>query len=81
VNVHDRKEQQVRALLEGPHQVVPVDLAARAAERGRRILRTRRTVHTALWLLLLAALVTAVVLAVTAWPDPTPLQTTPTVGF
>ena len=76
----DRKEEHVRRLLDGPHPPVPVDLAARAAERGRRLLRRRRTVHAALWVLLFAALVTAVVLAITAWPTPDPLQTTPSFG-
>ncbi|MCM2421285.1 hypothetical protein C8250_026735 [Streptomyces sp. So13.3] len=75
----DRKEEEVRRVLDTPHPYVPADLAERAAERGRRILRRRRVVHQLLWLLLVAAIVTGVVFAVLEWPDPQPLDTTPPV--
>jgi ferric-dicitrate binding protein FerR (iron transport regulator) len=65
----NRRDDEVRRLLNTPHPAVPVDLAARAVQRGRRIVRRRRVEHTALWLLLLAAAVTGIVLAVLAWPD------------
>ena len=60
----DRKEAEVRRMLDVPHPAAPPDLAERAMARGRRLLRRRRALH-ALWALLLAAaVVTAVVLAV-----------------
>ncbi|MDX6329850.1 MAG: hypothetical protein QOI83_2233 [Streptomycetaceae bacterium] len=73
----DRDEEQVRRLLGGPRSVVPADLAERAADHGRRILRRRRAVHTVLWLLLLAAVIAAAVLLTLWWPSPAPLETTP----
>ncbi|MFF5769123.1 hypothetical protein ACFY8V_02935 [Streptomyces californicus] len=55
----DPREEQVRRMLDGPHPVLPPDLAARAAHRGGRRLRWRRAAHrTAVWLL--AALLVAV---------------------
>jgi len=69
----NRRDAEVRRLLDTPHPVVPLDLAARARARGRRIVRRRRAVHTVLWALLFAATVTGVVLAILAWPNhPTP---------
>ncbi|MFE9258950.1 hypothetical protein [Streptomyces sp. NPDC006879] len=58
----DRKEVEVRRLLEGPRPAVPADLATTAATQGRRLLRRRRTLHRLGWLLLLAA-----VSAFTVW--------------
>jgi ferric-dicitrate binding protein FerR (iron transport regulator) len=77
----DRKEEQVRRLLDTPHPAVATDLAARAADRGRRLLRRRRSAHLVLWVLLLAAVITAVVLLAMWWPTPDPLDTTPSTGF
>jgi ferric-dicitrate binding protein FerR (iron transport regulator) len=57
-----RKEAQVRALLEGPHPVVPAGLAAAAAAHGRRLLRRRRALRRFGWTLLCAA-----ALAFTVW--------------
>ncbi|MCX5142489.1 MULTISPECIES: hypothetical protein [unclassified Streptomyces] len=57
-----RKEDEVRRMLENPRPQVPAELAARAAERGGRLLRRRR-VLTRLWLLT----ATAVVVAFTVW--------------
>ncbi|MEU6630534.1 hypothetical protein ABZ905_19970 [Streptomyces parvus] len=48
----DPREEQVRRMLDGPHPVVPPDLAARAVRHGGRRLRLRRAAHrTAGWLL------------------------------
>ncbi|MFJ3172887.1 hypothetical protein ACIPJK_19210 [Streptomyces roseus] len=57
MSAHDRKEDQVRRLLEGPRPVVPVGLAASAAARGDRLLRRRRALRRAGWTLLAAAAV------------------------
>ncbi|MEU4092668.1 hypothetical protein [Streptomyces sp. NPDC026673] len=74
---YDRKEDEVRRLLDGAHAAVPVDLAPRAAERGRRVLARRRVLHGVLWTLLVVGIVTALVLATLWWPSPEPLGTTP----
>lgn len=68
-------------MLGGAHPVVPADLADRAADQGRRLLRRRRAFHAVLAVVLLAALVAGIALAMTAWPSPDPLTTTPTVGW
>ena len=68
----NRRDDEVRRLLDTPHPVVPVDLGARAMVRGRRIVRRRRTVHTVLWALLVAAIVAGAVLAILTWPDRPP---------
>ena len=71
----NRRDDEVRRLLDTPHPVVPLDLAARAMVRGRRIVRRRHTTYTVLWALLFAAAVTGIVLAVLFWPEP-PASTT-----
>lgn len=65
----NRRDDEVRRLLDTPHPAVPAGLVARATVRGRRTLRRRRFVHHVLWVLLLAAVVSGIVLAVLAWPD------------
>lgn len=65
----NRRDDEVRRLLDTPHPVVPVDLAARAAVRGRRILHRRRITHAVLWTLVVAAAVAGIVLAVMLWPN------------
>ncbi|MGW2471996.1 hypothetical protein [Streptomyces sp. NPDC001665] len=73
-----RREDEVRRMLEGPHPQVPVDLSARAAERGGRLLRRRRALRR-LWVMALVAAVTAFTvwaLAVRPWEAP-PAETTP----
>jgi hypothetical protein len=70
--VPNRRDDEVRRLLDTPHPMVPVDLAARAVLRGRRILRRRRAVHAVLWILLAAAVVAGIVLAVVFWPHASP---------
>ncbi|MEE1741828.1 hypothetical protein [Streptomyces sp. BE147] len=74
----DRKVDQVRRMLAGPHPRVPADLAVRAAEKGARLLRRRRTVHRlAMCLLALAVTAFAVWAAVEQpWAIP-PAETTP----
>lgn len=78
ISITARKEQAVRDLLDGPHPAVPPQLAELAAERGRRLLRRRRLLRGAVWLLLLAALVALTVWAAVsgAWVD-RPAETTP----
>lgn len=74
-----RKEDEVRRMLEAcPRPQVPAELAARAAERGARLLRRRRVLHR-LWLATAVAAVVAItVWAVVAqpWQVP-PAETTP----
>ncbi|MEV6552592.1 hypothetical protein AB0M57_28360 [Streptomyces sp. NPDC051597] len=60
----DRKEAEVRRLLDGPHPPVPPELAVRAAELGRRLLRRRQAARRLMWLVILAA---AAVFTVWAW--------------
>lgn len=73
----DRKESEVRRMLDVPHPPVPPDLAERAMVRGRRILHRRRVRHTILWLLLIAAVAAAVVTAVVYGDSGRPLLVTP----
>ncbi|WP_338932007.1 hypothetical protein WEB32_21595 [Streptomyces netropsis] len=57
MSAHDRKEEEVRRMLGLGHPRVPPELAARAAARGRGILRARRAVRAVAWVLLLIAVV------------------------
>uniref|UniRef100_A0AAU2JVB3 Uncharacterized protein n=1 Tax=Streptomyces sp. NBC_00049 TaxID=2903617 RepID=A0AAU2JVB3_9ACTN len=68
----DRKEAQVRQLMEGPYPVVPVGLAAGAAARGDRLLRRRRVLRRFGWAVLFAAVVAFTVWAalVRPWAAP-----------
>jgi hypothetical protein len=75
----NRRDDEVRRLLDTPHPMVPLDLASRAMARGRRIVRRRRTVHAVLWTLLVVAVAAGIVLAVLAWPDH-PASTVPSDG-
>ncbi|MFG1810645.1 hypothetical protein [Streptomyces sp. NPDC049040] len=65
----NRRDDEVRRLLDTPHPVVPAGLVALATERGRRTVRRRRLLRHALWVLLLAAVAAGIVLAVLTWPD------------
>lgn len=65
----NRREEEVRRLLDTAHPQVPADLAQRAAAHGRRVLRRRRVAHRVLWVLLVAVLTTAMLFAALAWPD------------
>ncbi|MET9323273.1 hypothetical protein ABZX75_24175 [Streptomyces sp. NPDC003038] len=51
----DRKEAQVRRLLEGPYPAVPAGFAADAAAHGDRLLRRRRALRRVGWAVLFAA--------------------------
>ncbi|MEC4017171.1 hypothetical protein [Streptomyces sp. H27-D2] len=74
----DRKEDEVRRMLDGPHPPVPPELAQRATERGRRMARRRRVARIVLWLLLTAALTALALWAATDQPWlPPPADTTP----
>lgn len=65
----NRRDDEVRQLLDTPHPVVPAGLVAGATARGRRTLRRRRLVRHVLWVLLAAAVVAGIVLAVLTWPE------------
>ncbi|MET7618240.1 hypothetical protein [Streptomyces sp. NPDC005408] len=74
----ERKEAEVRRMLETRHPPVPADLAARATEHGTRLLRRHRALRRALWLLLVAAVIAFAVWAAVAQPWATsPADTTP----
>jgi hypothetical protein len=69
VRAPNRRDDEVRQLLDTPHPAVPADLVARATVRGRRTVRRRRVRRQVLWVLLVAAVVAGIVLAVLAWPE------------
>ncbi|THA75076.1 hypothetical protein E6R60_18760 [Streptomyces sp. A0642] len=78
-----RKEDEVRRMLEASRPQVPAGLAARAAERGARLLRRRRVLRR-LWLLAAAGAVVAfTVWAVVAepWQAPPATTTPPLEGW
>ncbi|MEU0375279.1 hypothetical protein ABZ070_35060 [Streptomyces sp. NPDC006283] len=62
MNGPERKEDEVRRMMDGPHPAVPAGLGRLAAEQGARLLRRRRALHRMLLVLLVAA-----VIAFTAW--------------
>ncbi|MFB6823404.1 hypothetical protein ACFCXA_17665 [Streptomyces virginiae] len=74
--IPDRKEAQVRQLLQGPYPPVPTGLAAGAAARGDRLLRRRRAVRRLGWAVLFAAAVAFVV-----WASLTHPWTAPPTGI
>ncbi|MER7787504.1 hypothetical protein [Streptomyces sp. NPDC097640] len=76
----DRKEDEVRRMLDGPYPAVPPDLPGRAATRGRRMLRRLRAVRAAGWVLLISAVIAFAVWAaiVQPWTIP-PTDTSPPV--
>ncbi|TQK52223.1 hypothetical protein FBY35_2651 [Streptomyces sp. SLBN-118] len=74
----ERKEAEVRRMLETPHPPVPTDLAARAAEHGARLLRRHQALRRAVWLMLVAAVIAFAVWAMVAQPwVVAPSDTTP----
>ncbi len=73
----DRKESEVRRLLDVPHPPVPPDLADRAMARGRRLIRRRRALRTAAWLVLSAAALAALVALIVHWRATQALDATP----
>jgi hypothetical protein len=72
VRAPNRRDDEVRQLLDTPHPVVPAGLVAGATARGRRTVRRRRLVRHVLWVLLVAAVAAGIVLAVLTWPDRQP---------
>ncbi|MCT4355625.1 hypothetical protein M5362_21035 [Streptomyces sp. Je 1-79] len=74
---HEDKEDEVRRMLEAPHPQVPADLAARAVERGARLLHRDRAVRRALWALLVVAALAFAVWASVTEPWHVPPETTP----
>jgi ferric-dicitrate binding protein FerR (iron transport regulator) len=62
VRFPDRKETEVRRMLDGPGAPLPPDLAARAVDSGARLLRRRHAVRAVLWCVTICA-----VLAFAAW--------------
>ncbi|GAA0580202.1 hypothetical protein [Streptomyces crystallinus] len=83
MSMPDRKEAEVRRILEGPHPTVPAELAVRSAELGLRLLRRRQAARRLMWLVIVAA---AVVFAVWAsrvhpWVAPPSTVAPPVEGF
>ncbi|MFD6289176.1 hypothetical protein [Streptomyces sp. NPDC060205] len=74
----NRREADVRRILEEPQPPVPPDLYTEAVRRGGRMLRRRTLARRLMWLVLLAATVALVVWLSVAqpWVEP-PSQTTP----
>lgn len=72
MNGLDRKEDEVRRMLDLRHPPLPPGLAARAAARGGRALRRRRAVRAVGWALLAAGTVAFCVWAalVEPWSAP-----------
>ena len=78
-SIPDRKETEVRRMLAGPYPLLPPDLAARAADRGRRLLAHRTLLHRLGWLLALLALAALCWLVMDRPWVPPPAHTTPPV--
>jgi ferric-dicitrate binding protein FerR (iron transport regulator) len=68
MSLPDRKENEVRHMLEGPHAPLPADLAARATERGMRLLRRRHGITAVLWTVAVIAAVLFAAWAATTQP-------------
>ncbi|MFH9298243.1 hypothetical protein [Streptomyces sp. NPDC017520] len=74
----DPREERIRRMLDGPHPVLPPDLAMRAVRHGGRRLRLRRAVRrTALWLAAVALVVFLVWAGVEQPWETEPAQVTP----
>lgn len=68
MSLPDRRESEVRLMLDAPYTPVPADLAARAAVRGARLLRRRHGMHVTMWTLAVIAAVLFTAWAVTTQP-------------
>ncbi|WP_433892050.1 hypothetical protein [Streptomyces sp. CA-111067] len=79
--VPNRRDDEVRRLLDTPHPMVPADLPLRAVVRGRRIVRRRRAAHHVLLALLAAAVLAGIVVAVMMWPHHDTPQTPSDDGY
>ncbi|TXS56626.1 hypothetical protein [Streptomyces sp. t39] len=79
----ERKESEVRRMMQGPAPVVPTDLGLRAAARGGRLLRRHRALRRTGLVLLLAALLAlaAWALVTEPWLVPPSPTTPPVTGF
>jgi hypothetical protein len=78
VSRHERKEDEVRRMLDGSYPHVPGDLGVRAVTRGIRLLRRDRVVRRIWWALLAVAVVAFVVWASVTRPwEVPPAGTTP----
>lgn len=78
MNGPERKEDEVRLMMDTAHPVVPADLGPRAAAQGARLLRRHRILRRTWLLLLVAAVIACVVWAAVTepWTLP-PSETTP----
>nr|WP_241265737.1 hypothetical protein [Streptomyces boncukensis] len=77
----DRKEREVRRMLDGV-QPLPPELGERARALGARVDRRRRVLRRCGWLLLLLVVLALVVWALVADPWSTaPPETTPPVSW
>ena len=79
----DRREEEVRRLMDGPHPQVPPDFAHTAIVRGQRVLRRRRLTRHISVVVGLAVLLVFTVWAVHTQPwqtDTTP-TTPPGIGW
>ncbi|MEE1756250.1 hypothetical protein [Streptomyces sp. SP18CS02] len=65
---HDRKEDEVRRMLDTPRPQVPPDLLPRALARGTRALLRARARRRLMWLTLAAGMLAFVVWASVAQP-------------
>lgn len=81
MNLPERKEDQVRRLLDRPHPPVPPDLASRAATRGHRLLRHRRAARAMLWTVFCVAVVAFTVWMSVSRPWQVPPDTVTPPGF
>ncbi|WP_156723295.1 hypothetical protein [Streptomyces apocyni] len=74
----DRKEVQIRRILDGPPPAVPPRMYADAVRRGGRLLRRRRWTRRLAWVLFTLALLALVIWASLEqpWVVP-PSETTP----
>lgn len=79
----DRKEDEVRRMLELRPARLPADLAARAINRGGRRLRRHNALRAVLWVLLLVAVIAFAVWAVQTepWVARPSQKTPPTYGW
>ncbi|MQY14852.1 hypothetical protein SRB5_50280 [Streptomyces sp. RB5] len=72
MSIVDRKESEVRALLDTAHPLVPPYLAERTIRQGRRVLGRRRVAKYTFWLLAAAVVIGLAVWAGVsdAWVEP-----------
>ncbi|MFR9676139.1 hypothetical protein [Streptomyces sp. TR06-5] len=81
MNLPDRREDEVRRMLDGAQATLPADLAARAGARGERLLRRRHRLRVVLWTVAIAAAVVFAAWAVTVQPWRAPATSPPIVTW